>query len=321
MSLPDFLIIGVPKAGSTALHTALAQHPQLFMSAVKEPKFFLCDGPPPRRGGPGDAQTYQEYLWRRTDYEQLFANAPGGVLRGESTPFYLYDRAAHRRIRALLPEAKLIAMLRDPIDRAHSNWAHLRTAGLEPFGDFMTACAAEERRAAAGWAPFWRYMHLGRYGEQLAHLLQLFPREQVLLLRYRNLLEQPAVVLDSICSFLNVTSGVIGEVPPANVTTQVPDSAVQRLVRALLRRGAAMGQHVPPSLRTTAHRPLLSILQHDGHPRRPLTTYERTRLMPYFADDIRLLERVSGNDYSDWLTITDASTERGATPDGRLPFG
>ena len=78
MALPDFLVIGAPKAGSTALHAALAQHPALHMSAVKEPKFFLSDGPPPARGGPGDAQTYREHVWRRPDYEALFDGGPRG---------------------------------------------------------------------------------------------------------------------------------------------------------------------------------------------------------------------------------------------------
>ena len=73
MALPDFLVIGAPKAGTTALHAALAGHPELFMSPVKEPKFFLTDGPPPRAAaGPGDVQTYREHIWRREDYEALF---------------------------------------------------------------------------------------------------------------------------------------------------------------------------------------------------------------------------------------------------------
>ena len=100
MSLPDFFIAGAPKSGTTALHAALARHPSLYMSAVKEPKFFLTDGPPPARGGPGDVRTYREHVWRRDDYEALFDPAPAGALRGESTPFYLYDRAAQLRIRA-----------------------------------------------------------------------------------------------------------------------------------------------------------------------------------------------------------------------------
>ncbi|MGO8958392.1 MAG: sulfotransferase, partial [Streptosporangiaceae bacterium] len=115
MSLPDFFIAGAPKAGTTALHSALARHPSLFMSAVKEPKFFLTDGPPPAKGGgPGDAKTYREHVWRRAQYEALFAPAPAGALRGESTPFYLYRHDAQVRIRALVPDARLILVLRDP---------------------------------------------------------------------------------------------------------------------------------------------------------------------------------------------------------------
>ena len=151
MALPDFLVIGAPKAGTTALHTALAAHPGLDMSAIKEPKFFLTDGPPPDRGGgPGDVQTYREHVWRRTDYEALFAGAPPGTLRGESTPFYLYDRDAQRRIGELIPRVKMIVILRDPVERAHSNWTHLWSAGLEPVGDFARACAEEDTRIAAG---------------------------------------------------------------------------------------------------------------------------------------------------------------------------
>src|SRR5246127_3693079 len=106
--MPDFLVIGAPKAGTTALHAALSEHPGLYMSAIKEPKFFLTDGPPPTRGGPGDALTYREHVWQRDKYEALFTAAPPGALRGEATPLYLYDRAAMRRIRALIPEARLI---------------------------------------------------------------------------------------------------------------------------------------------------------------------------------------------------------------------
>src|SRR5690242_21806536 len=93
MPLPEFLIAGVPKAGTTALHAALVPHPDLYLSRVKEPKFFLSDGQPPTDGGPGDVQTYQEHVWRQADYEALFDPAPPGTLRGEATPFYLYDLA------------------------------------------------------------------------------------------------------------------------------------------------------------------------------------------------------------------------------------
>src|ERR1700684_3301970 len=109
--MPDFFIAGVPKAGTTAMHVALGRHPALYMSAVKEPKFFLTDGPPPALGGPGDARPPREHCWRRADYEALFDPASAGQLRGESTPFYLHSRDAQRRIRAQIPHDRMTVAL------------------------------------------------------------------------------------------------------------------------------------------------------------------------------------------------------------------
>ena len=150
MALPDFFIIGASKSGTTALHSALAEHPQLFLSEVKEPKFFLCDGPPPRHGGPGDAHSAREWVWRSEGYERPFDEAPEGTLRGESTAFYLQDLDAHRRIATAIPDVRLIMVLRDPVNRAYSNWAHLWVDGLEPISDFLAACAEESARREAG---------------------------------------------------------------------------------------------------------------------------------------------------------------------------
>ncbi|GAA4618227.1 sulfotransferase [Actinoallomurus liliacearum] len=301
MALPDFLLIGAPKSGTTALHAALARHPDLFMSPVKEPKFFLTDGPPPTRGGPGDAQTYREHIWRRADYEALFAAAPEGTPRGESTPFYLHDRDAQLRIRALIPDVKLIAVLRDPVERAHSNWTHLWSAGLEPIGNVVDACAAEPERIAAGWAAFWRYVDLSRYGEQLQHLYKLFPRDQVLVLRYRRIHEEPAATLDRICAFLGVRTGVIDSIPRENVTNHVTDSRVTRALRQALRAGSRIGRDLPLPVRRLARGPLLAALHRERRPRQPLTWEDRQRLIPYFTEDIRLLEEITGEDYGDWL--------------------
>src|SRR3954454_16431318 len=304
MPLPDFLIAGVPKAGTTALHAALAPHPGLHLSTVKEPKFFLSDGPPPATGGPGDVQTYQEHIWRRDDYEALFDAAPPGALRGEATPFYLYDPDAHDRIRKLLPDARLVVLLRDPVDRAHSNWTHLWNAGLEPEADFLTACRAEPRRRADGWAPFWHYVGLGLYGRQVQHLYQVFPRDQVLLLRYRDLKDRPAATLDRVCQFLGVRTGVLRAIPKENVNRHVVhDNAVNRVLRGLLRAGGQVGHRFPVPLRAAARGPLLTML-HRNEGNRPVTTpQERSALLPLFADDIALLEDVTGERYDDWLAV------------------
>jgi sulfotransferase family protein len=318
MALPDFLVIGAPKAGTTALHVALARHPGLYLSAVKEPKFFLTDGPPPDRGGPGDAQTYREHVWRQADYEALFSAAPAGTLRGESTPFYLYDLAAQRRIRNLIPDARLIVILRDPVERAHSNWTHLWSAGREPVGDFLRACAEEDRRVAAGWAAFWHYLRLGRYGEQLEHLYTLFPRQQVLVFRYVRLVDEPARVLDEICAFLGVDQGIISEVPRENVTSHPERSIAHAALSRALRGAEAVGQHLPGAAAAAATARIERTLQRNARTRQPLTWQERQAVLPKLESDIRLLERVTEADFNDWLQPRERSGGQvGVRPTGQ----
>jgi hypothetical protein len=302
LALPDFFVAGAPKAGTTALHAALARHPQLYLSPVKEPKFFLTDGPPPDRGGPGDAKTFHEHVWRRPDYEALFDEAPAGALRGESTPFYLYRHDAQLRIRELIPQARLIVVLRDPVERAHSNWAHLWSAGLDPIADFVSACEAETERIAAGWADFWHYRQLGLYGSQLRHLYQVFPRDQVLVFRYRTLLDDPAGSLDLVCRFLGVSPGVVTEVPRENVTAHPHHTRRHEAVSGLLRVASAATARMPGHRGSGIVRLLERALQEGATPRRPLTWEQRQALLPYFEADIQLLSEVLGEDFSDWVS-------------------
>ena len=303
MGLPDFLLLGAPKAGTTALHVALAAHPQLHLSAVKEPKFFLTDGPPPTGGGPGDAQTYRGYVWQRPEYEALFEGAQGRLC-GESTTLYLRDPAAHLRIRALVPQAKLIAVLRDPVDRAHSNWAHLRSAGLEPESDFLHACTREDDRAEAGWGPFWRYLGLGRYGEQLQHLYSVFPREQVLLLMYRDLRERPLETLDQVCAFLGVQTGLVSEVPAENVTAHVERTPLNDLLHRVTSSGL---RRVLPD---RVHGAAVRMLQREQRTRTALQPGERRLLIPNFAEDVALLEELTGRSYAHWRDPRNGSARR-----------
>jgi hypothetical protein len=301
MSLPHFLLIGAPKAGTTALHLALSAHPEVFMSTPKEPKFFLTeDGRRPiARGGPGDAQTIRKQLWRRSDYERLFDAAPPGARLGESTTLYLQDPAAHRRIKAAMPDVRLIAVLRDPVDRAHSNWAHLHSAGLEPE-PFLRACELEEQRARDGWAPFWGYQRLGRYGEQLRSLFSVFAREQVLVLFYRDLREQPAPTMDVVCRFIGVTPGLVTDVPAANVTAAASPSLPNRLLGYGLRYGTAIGRLVPEFVRENVSLPVVRLLQREQLRRVPVQPLERRLLIPRFEDDIRIVEDLLGIPLPHW---------------------
>ena len=243
MPLPDFLIAGVPKAGTTALHAALVPHPALYLSKVKEPKFFLSDGPPPATGGPGDVQTYQEHVWRRADYEALFDPAPPGTVRGEATPFYLYDLAAHDRIKRLVPDAKLIVLLRDPVERAYSHWKERRTEGVEPLG-FPEALAAEASRTAGererltadpayvSTAYDWySYRERGVYLDHLTPWLDRFDRSQLLVMASETLYRDPAASYAKVLDFIGLPPF---ELPSYDVFNDRPSKGMDDGVRAQL---------------------------------------------------------------------------------------
>jgi hypothetical protein len=165
----------------------------------------------------------------------------------------------------------------------------------------VKACRLERQRADAGWAPFWRYLDLGRYGEQLQRLYLRFPRDRVLVLRYPQLRDAPAETLDTICGFLGVETGRIADVPAENVTAHASDSWPTRLWSSLLRAGAAIEPYVPPVLWQRAERLLSAQIQREQRPRQPLTPEQRAALIPHFTDDIRLLEELTGGSFADWL--------------------
>lgn len=308
--LPDFLIIGAPKAGTTALHAALARHPELFLAGVKEPKYYMCgDSPPPAYKGPGDAHSNQEWIWQRPAYQALFEPAPRDALCGESTPFYLYNRDARRRIAADIPHVRLVAVLRDPVDRLYSNWMHLWADGLEPCADVVEACAREEERIDAGWAPFWHYRSLGMYGRQLADLFQHVAREQVLLLRYRDLVDFPQRTLDEVCRFLGVTEGAVSAVPSDNSRPFVSPGPRVRAIGPVIRAGARAGAFLPPEVWRQGSRPLVKLLHSGGDPVRPkLTEEQRTALREPFLEDIALLEEVTGQSFDTWRKHRDGDS-------------
>jgi hypothetical protein len=319
LPLPDFLVIGAPKAGTTALHVALSRHPQLYLSEVKEPKYFMTDDvPPPRSGGPGDAATFRAHVWQRSDYEALFDPAPPGTLRGESTTLYLRDREAHRRIHRQVPNAKLIAVLRDPVERAHSNWTHLRSAGLEPEADFLKACGREAERAADGWAAFWRYLDQGRYGEHLAHLYRYFPPEQVLVLLYRDYREHPQQTVDTVCEFLGVETGQVRDIPTENMTAAPTPSRLNDVLRTVIRRIDQLDHHLPRSVSTAITTPAVRLLQREQRGRHPLAPEERTALIPYFAEDIALLERLTGRSFDHWRDVRNGADRAALDVQGRF---
>jgi hypothetical protein len=204
------------------------------------------------------------------------------------------------------------------VERAHSNWTHLWSAGLEPESDFLRACAEEPGRIAAGWASFWHYTGLSRYGEQLQRAFELFPRDQVLVLRYHALIDNPVAALDRICAFLGAETGVITEIPRENVTAHPEQTLAHRAVALGMRASNAVGRFLPGTAATAATHRLERYLQRGRRERQPLSWDQRQALLPKFEDDVRLLQALLGEDFTDWLAPRDRSGNMvGSRPAGQ----
>jgi hypothetical protein len=186
---------------------------------------------------------------------------------------------------------------------------HLWADGLEPCADVVEAVHREAARVDAGWAPFWHYRGLGMYGRQLADLFEHFPREQVLVLRYRHLVEDPRTALNRVSRFLGVREDVVTEIPSGNSRPFVHPSLRTRLLGPVVRAGAAAGQFLPPQAWRAASRPLVEQLHQRGNPARPrLTPEQGDALRRPFLEDIALLEQVTGESYDDWRAHRDGDS-------------
>ncbi|GAB4128470.1 MAG: sulfotransferase [Rhodothalassiaceae bacterium] len=196
---PNLFIIGAPKCATSAMHSYLGEHPEIFMSLIKEPMHFCTDFVFPNR--------------KRSDagYFALFDEAGDAAYAGESSVFYMLSEAAAREIHAHNPDAKLIAMLRDPVDVIASHHSQIVYEGYETERDFERAPAleAERREAHAGRRLEVRekvlhYRDIARYHEQLMRFLAHFPRSQLHVVFYEDLVRDLPAVYRGILEFLGV---------------------------------------------------------------------------------------------------------------------
>ena len=188
--LPDFLICGAQRGGTTALYHYLRSHPQVYMPGKKELHFF-------------DQNYHRGLKWYSRFFKQTCRD---GCIVGEATPSYMYLEEVPQRIKRVLPDVKLIFVLRHPVDRAYSHyWLEVRL-GLEPLS-FEEALLKEPRRLATGSLfnrIHYSYIDRGRYAAQLERFLKLFPRRNIFVATHRELRSNPADLLARISRFLGI---------------------------------------------------------------------------------------------------------------------
>lgn len=202
MNLPNFFIIGAAKSGTSSLYWYLKQHPEIYMSPVKEPHFFSFDDKSKMTKGPGDP--IPNAITDFNAYQRLFDDVSNEIAVGEASTSYLYRQEAAKRIHNLIPDAKLIALLRHPAERAFSAYMHVVRDGREVSENFAKALQLEEARKNQNWEPMWHFTSVGFYFEQLSRYYQCFDKEKIKVFLYDELVNDQQALIHKIFHFLEV---------------------------------------------------------------------------------------------------------------------
>ncbi|ASC69283.1 hypothetical protein XM38_002100 [Halomicronema hongdechloris C2206] len=297
MKLPNFLIIGVQKAGTSSVYHYLKGHPQVYMSPIKEPNFLMRDwqsDPTTRvQRNKGKIRTLEAYC-------QLFQASQDEVAIGEASPNYLFHyQSAADQIQKYVPQAKLICILRNPVDRAYSDYLmHLRDA----IHDKPRSLSEQIRyRAQQSFI-----IRKGFYYAPLKHFYTIFGREQLRVYLYDDLCESAVDFMQEIYRFLEVDSSFRPDVSRKAQVAQVPQNQwLNKLLRRenRARRVAAtiLRPLMSPQARHRLRAQLLNLNSKDKS-QEPLRPEDRQQLIELYREDILKLQDLVHRDLSSWLT-------------------
>lgn len=295
--LPTFFVLGAARCGTTSLHYWLGQHPEIAMSAIKEPNHFVFrpgpDGPQPCIAD--DRRLLAKSVPDRASYERLFPST-GVRAAGDASPLYLYTRETPALIADVVPAARLVAVVREPVDRAWSHFVYVN----DQLGHSAPSAFAEAARAEMplGYEPYrtgTHFVRLSRYAEQLQRYLSVFPREQLLVLSYDDLVGHPATALRRICQLIGVDASFGFDTGVRYNPSAGASSPFGRLDRALRPAFPYLKRMLPGSVagRLAARRARLRAAHRDGSDVHPPDDV-RAALTEHFRPDVEWLARETG---------------------------
>ena len=284
---PNFFIVGAAKAGTTSLHAYLNSHPQVFMSAVKEPHYFADFEVSP------ELDNFLPVIRSRREYHDLFRNSDGYIAVGEASPSYLCDPRAAERIKSAIPTAKIIISLRNPVDRAYSHYLMEFNRGTETL-PFEEALDFDLHRRESGWGKSAQYTELGLYANQVRSFLNEFGRDQVLIILFEDLVHDTKGTMQQVARFLGIDPFAYPESAFAKVHNPFEVSR-GRIARAVLRMRpirVLAKKWIPRKLRTIVRNGLLFA----ARPKPQLSPDTRRMLADRFKKDLQLLEQLLERD-------------------------
>ncbi|MEM9212850.1 MAG: sulfotransferase [Cyanobacteria bacterium P01_F01_bin.150] len=323
MNRPNFIIIGAAKGGTTALHNYLGQHPDIFVTRKKEPKFFTFYGDGVQNASISDPRFDEEgrrrYEYTKAgsicdldSYHALFDEANGAKAIGESSPMYLYCPNSAQRIQTYDPTLKLIAILRNPVDRAFSHYMQysIQVQGDEYLPTFEKAIAAEPIDNPSIWYGLRHYVRLGFYHAQLKRYFDRFDSRQIQVHLYEDFKQNPQQLFGDIFRFLNVNDEFKVNTSTAYNVGSAPKNQFIHRSLGWINTMANTDNQAIKTLKSSIPQPLyrgisatIQRVKKQNITEKPTSCGVETRqqLLDIYGDDIRALQDLIGRDLSHWL--------------------
>jgi len=295
---PNLFIVGAPKCGTTSMYRYLREHPQIYMSPLKEPDYFCFDL---------NVSPYYQ-VDTEADYLRLFEGSESSPIRGESSTLYLYSRVAAKEIRRFAPDARIVIMLRNPIDFMYSQHRQFVMRLSEDIEDFETALRAEPQRATGAtpmatteFAECLQYQRFARFSEQVSRYLEVFPRDRVKIILLEDLARDTGAVFSDTLRFLRLDDVHARDLRPYNVTAEKTASnlAAKRYLNAhpLLRH---LVSRIPLGARTRLDRAIATVWRTHVRFTEAMPARLRATLVTEFSSEIEALSGLIGRDLAHW---------------------
>lgn len=298
MRTPDFLVVGTARAGTTALHSYLRQHPEIFLPKLKEPCFFVFEG----EGNKYIKGKFAFAIRNFNDYTQLFSRAELNQKIGEmSTPYlYLFEKSIStiKKYFNDYADIKIIILLRNPVDRAYSQYKWRVRDGREPL-HFEDAIKEEKERMKANFSFDYFYVDRGFYYKQVKAYVENF--KNVHFVYFDDFNSEPSPVLKGICRFIGVNENWnFRKIKRQNESSVPISKSLGKLVTSENRLKYKFWFALPESVRNNLRR-LFSKMNTKKSGVKKMNTLTRQQLVETYRDDIVALQQLTGRDLSGWL--------------------
>lgn len=295
-SKPNFIIIGAMKAATTSLYTYLKQHPDVFMTHIKEPMFFnnlnqkndfIIKGKKTKK------------ITSLDDYYALFNKVKKEKAIGEASPAYIYNTQCASLIKKHLPNTKIIAILRQPVERAYSNYLHAKRADREPLTNFEDAFNSEEERIKQNWSPLYHYKSKGFYYKQLKRYYNTFPENQIKIILFEDISVKPKKIIKEIFDFLEIENQFIPNTSKKANVSGNPKGVLGWVIMKMRKYNCI------PNIEFRKILPefIVNIILEEIYqkPKKISQKLVSKLTKKYYMEDIKNLEKLIKRDLSNWL--------------------